>query len=401
MKKRALIPAANEELIKASGADNYLSRIRPYWQSKNLIQRVQRLLAVDPSSACQRIFNATIYDLKEKIIIAGLDIASEASRQYKLPSINKQEDVENLSTSRVLELAYRIGLLTRPEYRKLMRVYDIRKDLEHEDNEYEAGIEDCVYIFKTTIDIVLSKDPIHLIKLSDFKEIVEQPEPATINKEVIEDYSSAPKQRQLNIYQFLFYSLLNDEHPEIIRQNCYNILSTIKEHTHKQVLLDLATEFNEKLGRRVPTLQEVRAAFVAGILPYLKSGLLSDFYKNYYKMMEEAGYSFRSHKQHGELLRNLKEVGGLDFVKEPTLTSMVRWLILCYIGEPSFGPYSIYRRTFYSNIGAPLSLEILKESKQDILSIVQDLSSKDKEVMTANLDKYVENRFQNIIDELQ
>jgi hypothetical protein len=399
--ENSIIPSANQELIQASGANDLLAQIRPHWQSKNLIQRVQKLIMVDPSSACQRIFNATIHDLKEKIVIAGIDIAGEAARQHRLPTINKQEDIENLSASRVLELAYRMGLLTRPEYRKLLRVYDIRKDLDHEDDEYEAGIEDCVYVFKTTIDIVLSIDPIHLIKLTDFKEIVEKPDPATIGDNVLEDYKSAPQQRQLDIYKFLFYSILNEDHPEIIRQNCYNVITTIKEFTHNQVILDLANEYNDKLGRRIPQLKEMRAAFAAGILPYFKATLLSDFYKTYYKKMKETGYSFKSHNQHGELLRNLIEIGGLKYIKEPTLTNIVRWLVQCYIGEPSFGQYSTIRRTFYSNTGAPICLKILKNSQQTTLPIIIDLAKEDKEIMSSNMNKSVESRFQDIIDELQ
>jgi uncharacterized protein YihD (DUF1040 family) len=401
MNKAQIIPSANQELIEASGANELLSQIRPHWQSKNLIQRVQNLLMVDPSSACQRIFNAAIYDLKEKIIIAGIDIAGEAAKQHKLPTINKTEDVESLSASKVLELSHRMGLLTRPEYRKLLRVYDIRKDLEHEDDEYEAGIEDCVYVFKTTIDIVLSKDPIHLIKLTDFKEIVEKPEPATIGDNVLEDYKSAPQQRQAEIYKFLFYSILKEEHPEIIRQNCYNVISKIKDHTVNPVILDLANEYNLKLGRNLPLIKQMRAANAAGILPYFKSTLLSDFYKNYYKTMKEEGFSFKSNNSHGELLRNLIEIGGLKYLKEPTLTNVVRWLIQCYIGEPSYGYYRTSRKTFHSNVGAQLSLNILKESSSIAYPIVVELGNEDREIMTSNLNKNIENRFQNILDELQ
>jgi hypothetical protein len=49
-----------------------------------------------------------------------------------------------------------MGLLTRPEWRRLTRAYDIRRDLEHEDSEYEAGVEDCIYVFKTSIEAVLA-----------------------------------------------------------------------------------------------------------------------------------------------------------------------------------------------------------------------------------------------------
>ncbi|MBN1547426.1 MAG: hypothetical protein JW902_12275 [Syntrophaceae bacterium] len=129
---KALVPSANREIIEASGVNGLLAKIRPQWKVKNLIKRVNRILPVDPSSACQRIFNATIHDLREKIVVAGLDIAAEAAKQHRLPKIDRSEDVENLSVSRTIELSYRMGLLSRPEWRRMLRVYDIRKDLEHE-----------------------------------------------------------------------------------------------------------------------------------------------------------------------------------------------------------------------------------------------------------------------------
>jgi len=92
----AIIPSANQELIERSGVGSLLAQIRPQWQAKDLIQRVIRLLPIDPSSACQRLFNASIHDLREKIVIAGIDIAAEAARQNKLPPVTKPEDIEEL-----------------------------------------------------------------------------------------------------------------------------------------------------------------------------------------------------------------------------------------------------------------------------------------------------------------
>lgn len=55
-----------------------MRRVRPEWQAKNLIERVRRILPVDPSSACQRLFNAAVRDLRDKILIVGVSIASKA-----------------------------------------------------------------------------------------------------------------------------------------------------------------------------------------------------------------------------------------------------------------------------------------------------------------------------------
>jgi len=71
MSDKELVPAANTEIIEASGVDRLLQQIRPQWQATNLVQRVTRILPVDPSSACQRIFNAAVHDLRENQLGVG------------------------------------------------------------------------------------------------------------------------------------------------------------------------------------------------------------------------------------------------------------------------------------------------------------------------------------------
>jgi hypothetical protein len=399
--KNQLVPAANREIIEASGATELLLKIRPHWQAKDLIKRVVRLLSVDPSSACQRIFNACIHDLKEKIVIAGLDIAADAARQYKLPTVARAEDIENYSVSHTITLAYRMGLLSHPEWRRLLRVYDIRKDLEHEDDQYEASIEDCFYIFKTCIEVVLSRDPVHLLKLTEVKDIVEQPKPATLSETLLEDYKLAPAPRQLEIYRFLISTTLNSNHPDIVRQNSFNILGTISSVTNRQVIIDSANDFMSRLDRRTPNLPEARVAYAAGVLPYLKKSMLIDFFRAYLEEMNKAGFSFKSHNKHGELLRNLMDVGGLNHCPEEVLPEVLEWLILCYIGESSYGPWSGYRRVFYSNVGAPLALDIIMNCERDLSSITKSLGDSSKRIIQMCSDEYVARRFQQVLDTIQ
>ena len=109
-----LVPInAKAEIVSASGVDLLLSTIRPEWQAKNLIHRVKKLISIDPSSACQRLLNASVHDLRNKIVIAGLDISKEVADRFHLPSITKIEDImENYSTLKVIDLSYRMGILS-------------------------------------------------------------------------------------------------------------------------------------------------------------------------------------------------------------------------------------------------------------------------------------------------
>ena len=113
---QSLIPAPNLEIILDSGVDSLLSMIRPHWQAKNLISRVKRLLPTDPRSACQRIFNASIHDLKEKLCLAGVDIVAEAAKLNKLPPISRSEDIEQYSPYNTIELAYRVVCYLAPKH---------------------------------------------------------------------------------------------------------------------------------------------------------------------------------------------------------------------------------------------------------------------------------------------
>jgi len=391
----------NSELIEASGVGAFMARIRPHWKAKQLVQRVEKLLATDPSSACQRLFNASIHDLREKIVVAGIDLATEAAKQHKLPPVTKPEDIEEYSVLRIIDLSYRIGLLSRPEYKRLLRAYDIRKDLEHEDDEYEAGIEDCVYIFATCIDVVLSKDPLHLIKLSDIKQIVEQPAPATVNDSLMEEYQQAPQPRQLDIYRFLISTALNKSQPDIVQQNSYNALYTLQPHTHNQVILDCSKEMVEHIGKKAPELRVARVAIAAGLFPYLRKAQVKELFSEYLARMKQCGTHWTKNPHHGELLRNLIEIGGLSSVPDELLSDYLEWLVLCYIGEPGGYGAGQGRRVFYSNTGGPLSLDILKEANRPIAKVISGSAKSSPKVKAALANEHVSRRYESILDAVQ
>lgn len=248
-----IVPSPSVSLIRASEVPTLLDQIRPAWRAKDLINRVRRLLAIDPSSACQRLFNAAIHDLREKIVVAGIDIAKEAAKQYKLPPVEKQEDIENYPTAKIIDLAHRIGLLSRPEWRRLSRSYEIRRDLEHEDDEYEAGVEDCVYIFKTCIDVVLAKDPIHLLRVTDVKELIQEPVPIFPAPSLCDDYQHAPQPRQEEILKFLVSIALDEKQADLVRQNAFALLTHFQPLTQNAVKLALAGHLQEKITRAGPT----------------------------------------------------------------------------------------------------------------------------------------------------
>jgi len=385
-------------LVQASDVPALLQQIRPAWQAKDLINRVYRLIAVDPSSACQRLFNASIHDLREKIIIAGIDIAQEAAKQHKLPPASKPEDIENYPTSKIIDLAHRIGLLNRAEWRRLARCYEIRRDLEHEDDEYEAGVEDCVYIFQTCINVVLAKDPIHLIRVVDVKELVEQPSPSAPAPSLLEDYESAPQPRQEEILKFLSSVAMDENQSELVRQNAFAFLSHLSSLTHNQVKLTLAGHLQEKITRHGPTRLLIRIAYAAAILPYLKQAHLRDFFANALLGMQQVGYHWRAHPSHGDLLRSFKDVGGLLFCPSEIRVQILKWLVLAYLGEPGGKTsWGNIRNVFYSNTAAPIVKELIIDAsslvRDDLRSLVND-----RNIKRACYTNHIERRLESLLD---
>lgn len=397
-----VIPNENLEIINESDAPQILQNIREEWQARSLIQRVEKLLPIDPSSACQRLFNASMHDLREKIVILGVDIAAKIAQDNNLPAIKTDEDVvDNYNVKHIIDLSYYIGLLSRPEWRKICRVYDIRKDLEHEDDEYEAGVEDVVYIFKTTIDTVLSRDPIHLVRLDDIMDIIQKPEKiGPLDPDIINDYEKAPENRQQEIFNFLVFKAVNPDEPELIRNNCYNALKYLKNSTKIKVILNASKKFNSKFSRSLD-YEQMRVAKASGIISYLSKLQKESFYQKYYELMEDISYHWTKYSEHGPLLRQFKEIGALsnNIPKKP-LIKIVNWLILLYLGEPGgYGPYGRNRSVFYSDTGAALAYEILENSsnsvnKELILEIQENTDTIDQLIQ----DKHIKRRFENIID---
>ena len=374
-----------------------LNRIRPQWQGRSLIERVGRLISVDPSSACQRLFNAAIHDLKEKVVIAGLDIASEAAKQNRLPSIARNEDVEGYSTFHLIELCYRMGLLSRPEYRRLSRCYEIRRDLEHEDDEYEAGLEDCIYIFSTCIEAVLSKDPVQLVRVTDFKDLIGIASPTVPNEALLEDFANAPLIRQEEIGRFLISKALDKTEPDLVQQNAFHALGSVALLFQSQVRVNLGTALQEQIGRELND-RRARVANAAGLLPYVRQAARGAFFENVFIQWQKITSHWSAYDKHGEMLRSFIEYGSIDGCLPEQRYKFVLFLVLTFVGEPggrtSFGNV---RNVFNSNTASPLVKRILTETNVPLGPIFAALRL-EKAVQSALTNTHLARRFEELYD---
>jgi hypothetical protein len=90
--------------------------------------------------------------------------------------------------------------------------------LEHEDDEYEAEAEDILYIFKSCIEIVLSRDPIQLLKVDDVRDLVTAQTSAVPSPELYREFELAPHPRQREIVEFLANTALETDNADLVRQ---------------------------------------------------------------------------------------------------------------------------------------------------------------------------------------
>lgn len=346
--------------LDKSGIYELLHQVRPVWKAKNLITRVERLIPVDASSACQRLFNAAIHDLKEKIVIVGVDIASEAASNYGLPNVTRDEHIIEYNVSKTIDLAYRIGLLTRSEWRIIHRCYEIRRDLEHEDEEYEAMLQDCIYIFKSTIDIVLSKDPIELLKVTEAKDLVESDTNITVTEEFLEFYQKAPKQRKQEINELLISFAFDQEKPDIVRENSVELMRHLQSRTDKTVVIDLTKSLEERLGKNPVDLKTAKIASACGALGYMKKVKRTDYFTEVFITLLNA----TDWDDQGKHCANLEDAGGLVHCPDEIYERLLTRLVDIYIGEPSYGPWSGYRPVFYSDPAAPIIRRMIEGDKK-------------------------------------
>ena len=92
----------------------------------------------------------------------------------------------------------------------------------------------------------------------------------------------------------------------------------------------------------------MKIAAAAGVVPYLKQSKLKQFFEELYDRFRLAGYRWSSHDQHRKLLDKLDDVGALKSIPAEVRAQFVRWVVLCFIGEPGGYGMGINRAVFYS-----------------------------------------------------
>jgi hypothetical protein len=95
-------------------------------------------------------------------------------------------------------------------------------------------------------DIVLSRDPVEILRVTDVKNLIEAPDRVTPSPDYLADYARAPEIRQPEIGLYLTSSALDPKQPDVARQNAVEALRKLEPLTLNAVKIELGKHLQEK-----------------------------------------------------------------------------------------------------------------------------------------------------------
>jgi hypothetical protein len=366
--------------------DRLLLKIR---RKRGLVDRLRRLLRSDTNSACQRVFNASTVDLRQKIIHAGLEAAGETAVLYELPTVVKPIDVREYSTKHTLELAARMGIISPRERRRLRRAYGINKDLEREDVDCEVPEEDCFLIFRTCIDIVLSRKPVRLIQVTDLEELAKSQTRVSLSSELRKKFTKANAGHQADICKSLILTAKGKARSSAGHKNAIRALSVLQSELKRPAQRRLVRFFEELLDGRSLEIAEAKIAAAAGIMRYIDIQQRAQLFKKLHERFLVYGEDWDNHQR---LFDDFTDVGGFECCPAEPRRLIVLWMVKCYIGRPG-----TKRKVYKSDAAAPLIEDMFKHSAIVIAKDVEK-ATKDEDVKSVTDDTHVARRLEELLD---
>jgi hypothetical protein len=186
-----------------------------------------------------------------------------------------------------------------------------------------------------------------------------------------------------------------------VQQNAFACLKAVAQLTQNPVKLALAAHLQEKAKKGAPLDRRLaRVANAAGVFPYLRASQRVDFFQGIFEEMLQVGHRWEAHAQHGKLLRGFSELGGLVQCPEAVRLPILKWLVLLYIGEAGGRTsWGNVRHVFYSNTGAPIARELIREAKGLVATELASFKT-DKHVGRRLGDPHVARRFEELVNDV-
>jgi hypothetical protein len=116
------------------------------------------------------------------------------------------------------------------------------------------------------------------------------------------------------------------------------------------------------------------------------------------KRLEDVGYHWKESSQHGPFLDDIEDVGGLLACPPDIREGLVRWMTLCYLGEPGgYGTWGRNREVFYSDSGARRIARMLRAAGAKVKDDVESALN-DKRARAAVSNRYIARRAEKLRD---
>jgi hypothetical protein len=191
---------------------------------------------------------------------------------------------------------------------------------------------------------------------------------------------------------------LNSSAADVTRQNAIEALREFGPLTSNTAKIQLGGEFQNRSKRNALTAAQVKVAVAANILPYLKQRQVEAFFQDEAGKFAQISPEWTNHPNHGALLEEFEDFGGLVHCPSAPRESILTWLTRCYLGEPGgYGHYGWNRKVFYSNAAAPRIVRLVKAAGAEVREQLTAL--RDSPMIKAAMDRseHVAARFDQLV----
>src|SRR5690606_8507654 len=120
-------------------------------------------------------------------------------------------------------------------------------------------------------------------------------------------------------------------------------------------------------------LKTAKIGNACGAMGYFKKVRLIDFYGNLKTEVKKIGSDWTAQKI---FCAKLEDIGGLKYCPSEHYEDILKALVVFYIGERSYGPYSGTRPVFFSNGAAPIITRIIENDAAKANPILESFRKK-------------------------
>ena len=104
------------------------------------------------------------------------------------------------------------------------------------------------------------------------------------------------------------------------------------------------------------------------------------------------------YQRHRDPLNEIEDYGGLAVIPDDQLQRILRWLVICYLGEPGgYGQWGRNRTVFYSDAAAPIIERLIKGGDTRVRPLLE-ACEKDKKIAAAMNHQPIGRRFERLLD---